>query len=141
MRLPSPPAARERSLRRDLWSVCTGSSAFGFLVNPFRISLSFQRKSSGCHHALRKRLHVVGSILLEIGTTHEKSLPIARCRCPCLGFIPAVNLLMQWESRRQSCLKIDLFSSDGVVEFQILGVQEISSIAGEAGEIFKRLAA
>jgi hypothetical protein len=33
-----------------------------------------------------------------------------------------------------------LFSGDGVVEFQILGVQEISSIAGEAGEIFKRLA-
>jgi hypothetical protein len=54
--------------------------------------------------------------------------------------IPAVNLLMQWESRGQSCLKIDLFSSDGVVEFQILGVQEISSIAGKAGEIFKRLA-
>jgi len=54
--------------------------------------------------------------------------------------IPAVNLLMQWESRRQRCLKIDLFSGDGVVEFQILGVQEISSIAGEAGEIFKRLA-
>ena len=26
------------------------------------------------------------------------------------------------------------------MEFQILGVQEISSIAGEAGEIFKRLA-
>jgi hypothetical protein len=54
--------------------------------------------------------------------------------------IPAVNLPMQWESRRQRCLKIDLFSGDGVVEFQILGVQEISSIAGEAGEIFKRLA-
>jgi hypothetical protein len=47
---------------------------------------------------------------------------------------------MQWESRRQSCLKIDLFSRDGVVEFQTLGVQEISSIAGEAGEIVKRLA-
>ena len=54
--------------------------------------------------------------------------------------IPAVNLLMQWESRRQGCLNIDLFSGDGVVELQILGVQEISSIAGEAGEIFKRLA-
>jgi hypothetical protein len=54
--------------------------------------------------------------------------------------IPAVNLLMQWKSRRQSCLKIDLFSGDGVLEFQMLGVQEISSIAGEAGEIFKRLA-
>jgi hypothetical protein len=54
--------------------------------------------------------------------------------------ITALNLLMQWESRRQRCLKIDLFSGDGVVEFQILGVQEISSIAGEAGEIFKRLA-
>jgi len=53
-----------------------GSSTFGFLVNSFRISLSLQRKSSGCHHALRKRLYVVGSILLEIGTTHEKSLPI-----------------------------------------------------------------
>ena len=51
-----------------------------------------------------------------------------------------MNLLVQWESRRQSCLKIDLFSGDGVVEFQILGVQEISTIAGEAGEIFKRLA-
>jgi hypothetical protein len=47
---------------------------------------------------------------------------------------------MEWGSRRQRCLKIDLFSSDGVVEFQILGVQEISSIAGEAGEMFKRLA-
>jgi hypothetical protein len=54
--------------------------------------------------------------------------------------IPAVNLLMQCESGRQSCLKIDLFSGDGVVEFQELGVQEISSIAGEAGKIFKRLA-
>ena len=54
--------------------------------------------------------------------------------------IPAVNLLMQCESGRQSCLKIDLLSGDGVVEFQKLGVQEISSIAGEAGEIFKRLA-
>ena len=27
-----------------------------------------------------------------------------------------------------------------MVEFQVLGVEEISSIAGEAGEIFKRLA-
>ena len=42
--------------------------------------------------------------------------------------------------RRQSCLKIDLFSSDGVLEIQKLGMQEISSIAREAGEIFKRLA-
>jgi hypothetical protein len=47
---------------------------------------------------------------------------------------------MQSESRRQSCLKIDLFSGDGVLEIQKLGVQGISSIAGEAGEIFKRLA-
>ena len=54
--------------------------------------------------------------------------------------IPALNLLMQWKSRRQSCLKIDLFPGDGVAEFQKLGVQKISSIAGEAGEIFKRLA-
>ena len=37
-------------------------------------------------------------------------------------------------------LEIDWFSGNGVVESQILGVQEISSIAGEAGEIFKRLA-
>ncbi len=47
---------------------------------------------------------------------------------------------MQWESGRQRCFKIDLFSGDGVVEFQILGVQEISSVARTAGEIFKRLA-
>jgi hypothetical protein len=33
-----------------------------------------------------------------------------------------------------------LFSGDGVVKFQKLGVQEISSIAGEAREILKRLA-
>jgi hypothetical protein len=33
-----------------------------------------------------------------------------------------VNLLMQWGSRQQSCLQIDLFSADGVVEFQILSV-------------------
>jgi hypothetical protein len=32
-------------------------------------------------------------------------------------------------------------SGDGVLEFQKLGVEEISSIAGEAGQIFKRLAA
>jgi hypothetical protein len=49
-----------------------------------------------------------------------------------------VNLLLQLESGRQSCLKINLFPGDGVEEFQILGVQEISAIAGEAGEIFKR---
>jgi len=61
-----------------------------------------------------------------------------RDRAPDL--ITAVYLLMQWKSGRQSCLKIDLLSGDGVVEFQILGVQKISSIAGEAGEIFKRLA-
>jgi hypothetical protein len=47
---------------------------------------------------------------------------------------------MGWEARRQSCLEIDLFSADGMAEFQILGMQEISSIAGQAGEIFKRLA-
>jgi hypothetical protein len=33
-----------------------------------------------------------------------------------------------------------LFSGDRVLKFQRLGVQKISSIAGEAGEIFKRLA-
>ena len=47
---------------------------------------------------------------------------------------------MQCECGRQSRLKIDLLSGDGVVEFQKLGVQEIASIAGEAGEILKRLA-
>jgi len=36
---------------------------------------------------------------------------------------------------------MDLFSGDGVLKLQILGMQKISSIAGEAGEIFKRLAA
>jgi hypothetical protein len=35
---------------------------------------------------------------------------------------------------------MDLFSGDGMVEFQKLGVQEISSIAGEAGKVFKRQA-
>jgi hypothetical protein len=35
---------------------------------------------------------------------------------------------------------MDLFSGEGVLEIQELGVQEISSIAGEAGEMFKRLA-
>jgi hypothetical protein len=54
--------------------------------------------------------------------------------------VPAVNLLMQAESRGQSCLKMDFFSGNGVLEFQKLSVQQISSIAGEAGEIFKRLA-
>jgi hypothetical protein len=33
-----------------------------------------------------------------------------------------------------------LLSCDGVMEFKKLGVQEISSVAGEAREIFKRLA-
>ena len=47
---------------------------------------------------------------------------------------------MQSESGRQSCLKIDLFPGGGVVEFQKLGVQKISSVAGEAGKMFKRVA-
>jgi hypothetical protein len=46
---------------------------------------------------------------------------------------------MKWEARRQSSLQIDWFSGDGVVEFQMLRVQEVSSIAGEPGTIFKRL--
>jgi hypothetical protein len=46
---------------------------------------------------------------------------------------------MQAESGRQSCLKMDFFSGDGVLEFQKLGMQKISSIAGEAGVIFKWL--
>ena len=52
-----------------------------------------------------------------------------------------MNLPKQRESGRQSCLKIHLFSGDGVLEFQILGMQEISSIARQAGKSFKRLAA
>lgn len=47
---------------------------------------------------------------------------------------------MQLECSWQCCLKMDWFSGDGVVEVQILGVQEISAIAWEAGEIFQRLA-
>ena len=35
---------------------------------------------------------------------------------------------------------MDLFSGDGVLKLQILGMQKISSIAGEAGQILKRLA-
>ena len=35
---------------------------------------------------------------------------------------------------------MDFFSGDGVLEIQKLCVQKISSIAGEAGVIFKRLA-
>ncbi len=54
-----------------------------------------------------------------------------------LGLL-ACPVTMQCESRRQSCLKIDFFPADGVEEFQILGVQKISTVAGEAGEIFKR---
>ena len=42
-----------------------------------------------------------------------------------------------WGQRR---LDVDLFCGDGVVEFQELGVQEVSSIAGEAGEVFERQA-
>lgn len=41
---------------------------------------------------------------------------------------------------RQSCLKMDLFFGDRVKEVQVVGVQVVASIAGEAGEIFKRLA-
>ena len=48
--------------------------------------------------------------------------------------------LMPSESRGQSCLQMDWFSGDGVAELQKLGVQKISSIAGKAREIFKRLA-
>lgn len=47
---------------------------------------------------------------------------------------------MQWEFGRQSCLQMDLTAGNGVVKSQKLGVQEISSIAGEAGEIIERLA-
>jgi len=50
----------------------------------------------------------------------------ATCRSPQLG--------------RESCLKTDSFCSDRVDEFYILRVQEISSIAGKTGAIFKRQA-
>jgi hypothetical protein len=66
--------------------------------------------------------------------------PEARSFQRCRELIPGVNLRMQGECRRQRCLKGDLLSGDGVLEFEKLGVQEISSIAREAGEIFKRLA-
>jgi hypothetical protein len=64
----------------------------------------------------------------------------------CAGFnaradsIPAMNLPMRWEFRRQRRLEIDLFLGDGVEELQELGVQEVSSVAGKAGEAFKRQA-
>jgi len=69
---------------------------------------------------------------------------LCRSRGPCLLGVelghfrlppdfPALTLPLHREPARQSCLKIDLFSGDGVVEIQKLGVQEISSIAGEAG--------
>jgi hypothetical protein len=35
---------------------------------------------------------------------------------------------------------MDFFPSDGMLEFQKLGMQQISSVAREAGEILKRLA-
>jgi hypothetical protein len=35
---------------------------------------------------------------------------------------------------------MDWFAGDGVVEVQELGMQEVASIAGEAGEMFKWLA-
>lgn len=35
---------------------------------------------------------------------------------------------------------MDWLPGDGVMEFEELGVQEISSIAGEAGVVFQRLA-
>ena len=78
---------------------------------------------------------------------YHPTLKLASLRCGMAGsrrfkghpdLISAVNLLMQGEPGWQGCLKIDLFAGDGVVEFQKLGVQEISSIAWEAGEVFKR---
>ena len=54
--------------------------------------------------------------------------------------LPDVYLLMRWESGRQCCHKMDWLSGDGVLEFQKLGVQKISSIAGKARQLFKRLA-
>ena len=35
---------------------------------------------------------------------------------------------------------MNLFASDGVGEFEELGVQEVAPIAGEAGEVLERLA-
>ncbi len=55
-----------------------------------------------------------------------------------LSRTPAVNLLTRCESGRQGCLKTDLLAGDRVAEFQKLGVQEISSIAGEARKLFER---
>ena len=91
----------------------------------------FTRKPQGDEPATQCKNYITPSGLQRLKDEHRFLLTRER---------PAVNLLMQWESRRQSCFKIDLFSGDGVLEFQILGVQEISSIARETREIFKRLA-
>jgi hypothetical protein len=46
-------------------------------------------------------------------------------------------LLRGRERRRQSCFKIELFPGDGVQEPQKLGMQEISTIARQAREVFQ----
>ena len=50
-----------------------------------------------------------------------------------LSGLERTDLRLLQESTRQSCLKIDWFSGDGVVEFQKLRVQQISPIARKAG--------
>jgi hypothetical protein len=44
------------------------------------------------------------------------------------------------ERGRQSCPKLNLLFGDGMLEFQKLSMQQISSIARETREIFKSLA-
>ncbi len=48
---------------------------------------------------------------------------------------------MHSESRRQDCFQMNWLPADGVVEIQVLGVQEVASVAWQAGEMFERLAA
>ena len=67
----------------------------------------------------------------QIGPPPAGSIRVGFAECVTLPFLtPVVNLLPQLESGRQSCLELDRFSADRVVESQKLGVQEISSIAG-----------
>ena len=44
------------------------------------------------------------------------------------------------ESRRQRCLNVDWLSREGMGKAEKLGVQEVASIARQAGEVFKGLA-
>ena len=79
------------------------------------------------------------------GSVHAtRRIPLmARSRCGNRFVRPEffITLLnVQRGSGRQRRRQIDWFTGDGVEEFQILGVQEISAVAREAGEVLQRLA-